>query len=66
LIFDAKIRRDITVSRAVLKGQTVFEFDPESRAAKDYKILTSEFMNLWSALSSGKSSIKENHAKISD
>lgn len=43
--FKAKVRRDIAVSRAVLKGQTVFEFDPDSRAAEDYKALAGEFLN---------------------
>jgi len=42
--FDSKVRRDMAVSRAVLKGQTVFEFDGESRAAGDYKALANEFM----------------------
>jgi chromosome partitioning protein len=42
--FASKIRRDMTVSRAVLKGQTVFDFDEASRAAEDYKILTQEFV----------------------
>ena len=41
-LFDAKVRRDVTVSRAVLAGQTVFDFDKESRAAEDYKLLTDE------------------------
>lgn len=41
--FNSKIRRDITVSRAVLKGQTAFDFK-DSRAAQDYKDLTLEFL----------------------
>lgn len=45
LTFEAKVRRDIAVSRAVLKGQTVFEFDKDGRAAEDYKALSNEFMN---------------------
>jgi chromosome partitioning protein len=44
MAFDAKVRRDVAVSRAVLKGQTVFDFDKDSRAAEDYKGLSKEFM----------------------
>ncbi|MGR3952355.1 MAG: ParA family protein [Chlamydia sp.] len=43
-VFQSKIRRDIAVSRAVLKGQTVFDFDKQSRASEDYKLLTAEFI----------------------
>ncbi|MBS0636838.1 MAG: ParA family protein [Verrucomicrobia bacterium] len=43
--FEAKVRRDIAVSRAVLKGQTVLEFDKDSRAAEDYKALSKEFVS---------------------
>lgn len=43
-IFSAKIRRDILVSRAVLKGKPVFELNPQSRASIDYKKLTDEFV----------------------
>lgn len=45
LTFDAKIRRDVVVSRSVLMGQTVFDYDKDSRAADDYKALADEFMN---------------------
>lgn len=48
LTFDSKIRRDISVSRAVLKGLTVFDFDKDSRAAEDYKMLTEEFVRRFS------------------
>ncbi len=41
--FQSKIRRDIAVSRAVLKGKTVIEIDAQSRAAQDYQALTKEF-----------------------
>jgi chromosome partitioning protein len=43
-IFDAKVRRDMAVSRAVLKGKTVFDFDKDGRAAFDYKALSDEFL----------------------
>lgn len=45
LIFDSKVRRDISVSRAVLEGKTIFEFAKDSRASEDYKALTKEFLN---------------------
>lgn len=48
LTFNSKVRRDISVSRAVLKGQTVFEFDKDSRAAEDYKALADEFIKRFS------------------
>jgi len=43
-LFSAKIRRDIAVSRAVLKGKTVLEFDQNCRAALDYQSLSNEFL----------------------
>ena len=43
-LFDAKIRRDISVSRAVLQGSPVTESYPESRAAYDYECLAREFL----------------------
>ncbi len=42
--FKAKVRRDVAVSRAVLEGKTVFDFDAESRAAEDYRALAKEFL----------------------
>ena len=50
LTFNAKVRRDVAVSRAVLKGQTVFDFDENSRAADDYKALADEFMDRFTRL----------------
>jgi chromosome partitioning protein len=55
MIFTTKIRRDVSVSRAVLKGITVLEFDDTCRAAVDYKALTIEFMNRLKGLGSGLS-----------
>ncbi|GAB4187512.1 MAG: ParA family protein [Simkaniaceae bacterium] len=43
-IFDAKIRRDVLVSRSVLRGLPVFEVNEKSRAAQDYQNLTAEFL----------------------
>ena len=43
-LFASKIRRDVSVSRAVLKGKAVLETEPKSRAAEDFKVLTQEFL----------------------
>lgn len=43
-VFQAKVRRDIAVSRAVLKGRPVIEDEKEGRASLDYKALTEEFL----------------------
>ncbi len=43
-LFEAKIRRDIAVSRAVLEGKPVTEAYPDSRAAYDYECLAREFL----------------------
>jgi len=43
-LFNSKIHRDIQVSRAVLKGCPVTEFDPKCRASVDYKKLAQEFL----------------------
>lgn len=42
-LFEAKIRRDVSVSRAVLKGLPVCDAFPQSRACYDYERLTAEF-----------------------
>lgn len=42
-LFDSKIRRDISVSRAILKGKPVIEAYPQARASEDYRKLTEEF-----------------------
>ena len=43
-LFHQKIRRDIAVSRSVLRGQPVFEVAGNSRAAHDYQQLAKEFL----------------------
>ena len=43
-LFSSKVRRDILVSRASLKGQPVIELDENARASQDYKNLTEEFL----------------------
>ena len=41
-LFDTKIRRDISVSRSVLRGKPVCDVYPDSRAAYDYERLAAE------------------------
>jgi chromosome partitioning protein len=43
-LFEAKIRRDIMVSRAVIKGEAVFDAFPSSRASYDFERLGDEFI----------------------
>lgn len=43
-MFDSKIRRDISVSRAALEGKSVFDFDKKGRASNDYKALADEIL----------------------
>ena len=43
-LLSSKIRRDVAVSRAVLKGKVVLETEPKGRAAEDFKVLTQEFL----------------------
>lgn len=45
LLFEAKIRRDMHVSRAVLSGKPVQEFAPKCRASEDYEKLGEEFLS---------------------
>lgn len=43
-MLDAKIRRDIAVSEASVFGKPVFEVNPQSRAAEDYRDLAKEIL----------------------
>lgn len=43
-LFSSRIRRDASVSRAVLEGKPVTHTEPNSRAAQDYKALAEEFL----------------------
>lgn len=43
-LFLSKIRRDVAVSRAVLTGVPVIEFEESSRASQDYKAVSEEFL----------------------
>jgi chromosome partitioning protein len=43
-LLKSKIRRDISVSEASIYGKPVFETDPDSRAAEDYKSVVKEIL----------------------
>lgn len=42
--FEAKIRRDIRVSRSVLEGKPIIDLHPSARASEDYQSLAKEFL----------------------
>jgi len=44
LLFQTKVRRDISVSRAILQGKPVIDVEEKSRASTDYQNLTKEFI----------------------
>lgn len=44
LLFDAYIRQDAQVKKAVQKGLTIFQHNPNCRSASDYIALTEEFL----------------------
>lgn len=43
-LLDVKVRRDISVSEASIIGKPLFETNPKSRAAEDYKNLSKEIL----------------------
>lgn len=43
-LFDAKVRRDISVSEASIHGKPLFEVTPDCRAAEDYQALAKELL----------------------
>jgi len=43
-LFSTKVRRDVAVSRAVLQGKPVIDYDLQTRASLDYISLTKEFL----------------------
>lgn len=43
-IFSTKVRRDVAVSRAVLQGLPVIDYDLHARASQDYLALTKDFL----------------------
>ena len=49
-IFEAKVRRDKAIPKAVLDGSPVFVTEKTSRASEDYQKLADEFLNRVSLL----------------
>lgn len=54
MLFDTRVRRDVSVSRAILQGKSVFEAYPKSRVAEDYKNVTIEFLKKCSPIKASK------------
>lgn len=44
-VFQTKIRENIAIAEIPLSGQTLFEYDPKSNGAADYKTLTEEIIS---------------------
>lgn len=44
-VFEMKIRENIAIAEMPLSGQTIFEYDPKSNGAADYRILTDEIIS---------------------
>ena len=44
-VFQTKIRENIAIAEMPLSGQTIFEYDPKSKGAADYKTLTDEIIS---------------------
>ena len=44
-VFQTKIRENIAIAEMPLSGQTIFEYDPKSNGAADYRILTDEIIS---------------------
>lgn len=57
-LFDTKVRRDICVSRSVLRGKPVCDIYPQSRAAYDYERLAAELMKRISGEKEKKKSLE--------
>ena len=57
-LFESKIRRDISVSRSVLKGEPVCNAYPNSRAAYDYERLAAEVMKRLTGVKESKRSLE--------
>jgi chromosome partitioning protein len=45
-LLTSRIRRDVSVSRAVFQGQPVIDFASDGRAAEDYRALTEELLGV--------------------
>lgn len=44
-LFQTQIRTNVALTESQAIGQSVFDYDPESNAAKDYRALTKEFIH---------------------
>ena len=44
-VFQTEIRENIAIAEMPLSGQTIFEYDPKSNGAADYRILTDEIIS---------------------
>ena len=44
-VFQTKIRENIAIAEMLLSGQTIFEYDPKSNGAADYKTQTDEIIS---------------------
>ena len=44
MLFNTRVRRDVSVSRAIMQGKSVFDAYPKSRVVEDYKNITIEFL----------------------
>ena len=44
-VFQTKIRENIAIAEMPLSGQTIFEYDPKSNGAADYRTLTDEIIS---------------------
>ncbi|MCB9833180.1 MAG: ParA family protein [Planctomycetes bacterium] len=46
LLFEARIRQNVKLAEAPSFGQTIFEYDPESNGAQDYRALAAEYLGI--------------------
>ena len=44
-VFQTKIRENIAIAEMPLSGQTIFEYNPKSNGAADYRTLTDEIIS---------------------
>lgn len=52
-LFQTKIRTDMSVNNAILAGEPVFKFDPDCRAAEDFRDLAKEFLEKMNIMNGG-------------
>ena len=57
MLFNTRVRRDVSVSRAILQGKCVFDAYPKSRIVDDYKGLAMEFLEKCSLLQAEKETV---------